>query len=126
MYKIITAILVICLILGLGIWEQVFLHESFNELHDRAVVIEEKLIAKDYDAALLSANEMLEWWRDKRDIIELTSPHNEVKDHVNLLAQLEGYLISEQYDDAIATTYAIREDAHNKLNILAYRLKNVF
>lgn len=125
MFRNILAVVIIVLILALGISEQVFIHDSFNELHDSALVIENYIVAKDYDNALLSANTLIEWWRERRDILELTCPHNEVKDHVNFLAQLEGYLISGQYDDALVTTYAIREDAHNKLNILAYRIKNV-
>lgn len=126
MLKITVAVVVVCLILGLGVCEQLFIHHTFNGIEERAVAIEESLSSADYNDALLLSQDLIKWWRKKRDILELTSPHNEVKDHISLLSQLEGYIQAEQYETAIAMTYAIREDADNKLNILAFRLKNVF
>lgn len=125
MPKIIAAIVIIILILTLGVLEQVFIYNSFNELTDKAESIRIELENEDYSAAELHANELMEWWRKKRDIIELTSPHNEVKDHIAYIAQLQGQIITGSYEDAIATAYIIKEDARNKLNILGYKVKNV-
>lgn len=125
MPKIIAAILIIALIITLGVLEQVFIYNSFNELTDKAETIRVELENEDYDSAEIHVNELMEWWRKKRDIIELTSPHNEVKDHIAYIAQMQGYISTGSYDDAIATAHIIKEDAQNKLNILGYKVKNV-
>lgn len=125
MSKVITAIIVIVLILSLGIAEQVFIHNTFNDLVEQVNVIQYEISGENYGEATRLTSELLEWWKKKRDILELTSPHNEVKDHINLIAQLKGQLESEMYEDAFATSIIVKEDAINKLNILSYKAKNV-
>lgn len=126
MTKIISAIIIIVLIVTLGVLEQVFIHQSFNDLVLKAGAIQSDIEVENYDLAVKHTDELILWWRGKRNIIELVSPHNEVKDHIAYIAQLQGQLESKQYDDALATTFIIKEDAVNKLNILGYRIKNVF
>lgn len=125
MRKIIVAVCIISLILGFGIAEQFFIHSTFNTMCDRMDTISELIRVEDYPTAIAEAEDVRSWWRNRRNILELTSPHNEVKDMVNYLSQLIGYLECEQQEDALTTTYIIHEDAMNKLNILAYRVKNV-
>lgn len=125
MYKIITAVLVVMLILSFGIADQIIIHKSFEEMEERASIIHSYINSDEREEAIAYTDATIEWWKKKRDYLELTCPHNEIKDAVILLAQLKGYLESDQLDDARTMSVYLEEDARNKLNILGYRAKNV-
>ncbi len=125
MGRIITAIIVFVSIITFGVLDQVNLHNTFGQLIEKTEYIEQLAIDEEYDKAGVETKKMLEWWKCKRDILELTYPHDEIKDLVVLIAQLDGYIVSNQFDNVIYSCEFIKEDAANKLNILAFRFKNV-
>lgn len=125
MARILTAVIIMITIITLGVLDQVNLHTTFDNLILKTTEIEELVLDEEYDTANIKSKELLEWWKCKRDILELTFPHDEIKDLVVLLAQLDGFLVSKQYDNVIYSCEFIQEDASNKVNILSFSLKNI-
>lgn len=125
MARIIIAIVLLVTIITLGVVDQVFINNSFNEVITKTKDIQRLLENKDYDNAYNYAKETLNWWRKKREILELTCPHNEVKEFINTLASLCGSIHAENYEDALTISQTLQEDALTRLNILSYKIKNV-
>ncbi|MDE7329015.1 MAG: DUF4363 family protein [Clostridia bacterium] len=125
MGKIILTVVVVALILALGISEQVFMQNSFDDLAEKCDEIQDMLIQKDYSAARKAIIQMKEWWAKRRDILEFTCPNNDVKDIYKEIGELEGTMYAEMYDDSITRTNVIKSMAENSKNLLAYRIKNI-
>lgn len=126
MSRIIVAIIIVVLILTGGILEQVYVYNTFNDLAEYTLEIADTILAGDKEKSVELTDALVEFWHKKRDVLELTSPHNEVKDMMAYISQLKGFLLSDQLDCAYAQTFVVYEDALNKLNILGYKVKNVF
>ena len=125
MARILTAVVIMITIITLGVLDQVNLHSTFDNLILKTTEIEELVLDEEYDTASIKSKQLLEWWKGKRDILELTYPHDEIKDLIVLLAQLDGYLVSEQYSNVVYSCEFIRVDAANKVNILSFSMKNI-
>lgn len=125
MARIIIAILLLITILSFGIADQIFINNSFNQVMERANNIQILLENEEYNKAFNLSEDTLNWWRKKRDILELTCPHNEVKEFINTIASLCGNIKAKNYEDALAISIALQEDAMTRLSILSYRIKNV-
>ena len=126
MTRVITAIAVVCIILCVGVLDQVNIKNSFYEVIDRTTEIERLVENENYEEASKKSQDLLTWWDKKRDILELTCPHNEVKDLMALLAQLDKYVILKDKGNSLVYCHTVKEDAYTKYNILAYRVKNIF
>lgn len=126
MTRIIIAIFLLVAIISLGVIELVFINNSFTTIIKKCDEIHTLLINKEYDTALTKTNDSIEWWRKKRDIIELTSPHNETKEFITKLSELYGSIVAKNYQDAITLSISLQEDALTRLNILSFKLKNIF
>lgn len=126
MTRVITAIAVVCIILCVGVLDQVNIKHSFYEVIDRTTEIERLVENENYEEASDKSQNMLTWWDKKRDILELTCPHNEVKDLMTLIAQLDKYVMLKNKENALVYCHAVKEDAYTKYNILAYKVKNIF
>ena len=125
MGKIIFTVILVVIILALGISEQVFMQKSFDDLVKRCEEIQQLLIDKDYSQARKAVLQTKEWWAGKRNILEFTCPHNDIKDIYKEIRELEGTLYAEMYDDSITRTNVIKSMAENSKNLLAYRIKNI-
>ena len=123
--KIILTVVLVAVILALGITEQVFMQNSFDDLADKCVKIQDMLIQKDYAEARKAILQMKEWWAKRRDILEFTCPNNDVKDIYKEIGELEGTMYAEMYDDSITRTNVIKSMAENSKNLLAYKIKNI-
>lgn len=126
MIKNIIAVVMFIAILTVGILDQVNIKNSFTELIEKTDEVQICLEREDYEKAKELSHQALIWWNKKRDLLELTCPHNEVKDLATLVAQLDGYVNTDDKDNAIATCMAVKADAYTRYNILAYKIKNVF
>ncbi len=57
--------------------------------------------------------------------MEFMFPHNEFRDFIMAVSELKGNIVTEEYENAIALTYVIAEDAVNRQDLLLFKLKNV-
>ena len=70
MNRIIIAIVVVVLILTFGILNEVYIHNSFNEISLRCVEIRKHLEVKEYEKAKTLAKDSIDWWSKRRNILE--------------------------------------------------------
>ena len=126
MNRIIIAIVVVVLILTFGILNEVYIHHSFNELSVRCVEIRKHIEVHDYETAKALAKDSVEWWNKRRNVLEFTCPHNEIKDFMTNLASLHGAIYAENYQDALAISLSLEQDAKTRLGLLKFAPKNIF
>ncbi len=126
MNRIIIAIVVVVLILTFGILNEVYIHNSFNEISLRCVKIRKHLEVKEYEKAKTLAKDSIDWWSKRRNILELTCPHNEIKDFMTNLATLHGAIYAENYQDALSISLSLEQDAKTRLGLLKFAPKNIF
>lgn len=126
MNRIIIAISVIVLILTFGVLNEVYIRNSFEGIGERCEQVREYLEEKDYETAKSLAKDSKEWWDKRRNILELTCPHNEIKDFMANLAALHGAIYAENYQDALSLSLTLQEDAKTRLGLLKFAPKNIF
>lgn len=125
MYKIVLAVVLLVAILALGISEQVFINNSFNDLRADCEEIQKMLLAGDYEGALSKTEHVENDWRKERDLLEFACPNTDIKDIAKEIGELKGSQIAEMYDDSITRCEVLISMAENSRNLLAYKWKNV-
>lgn len=126
MSRIVIAVVAIIVIITVGVLGELYIINSFNGIIDRLEQIKTLLDNKDYDAAFEAANAAISWWDKRRNVLELTCPHNEVKDFMSNLAQVASTIYAKNYQDALSLSISLQEDAKTRLGILRYLPKNIF
>lgn len=125
MKHIIIAVIIVIIILSLGITEQFVIKDTFDEVYKYAEDIRALLVNGDNDEALLKTVALSEYWKERSDLMEFMFPHNEFRDFIMAVSELKGNIVTEEYENAIALTYVIAEDAANRQDLLLFKLKNV-
>lgn len=125
MKKIVLVILIVGVIIGAGITEQVFIDNTLTELENRADEIFKLLLAEDYTSALSLTKETEAWWTAKRDWLEFVCPNNDVKEIYREIGELKGSQLAQMYDDSITRSTVLNSMAKNSRNLLCYKWKNV-
>lgn len=126
MNRIIIAIVVIVLILTFGVLNEVYINNSFIGIGERCEEVQSLLENKDYEKAKQLSKESIEWWHKRREVLELTCPHNEIKDFMTNLSTLYGAIYAENYQDALSISISLQQDAKTRLGLLKYAPKNIF
>lgn len=126
MNRIVIAVVVIILILTFGILNEIYINNSFKEISVRCEDIRNSIENKDYEKAKEMAKDSIAWWDKRRNILELTCPHNEIKDFMANLAALHGAIYAENYQDALSLSLTLQQDAKTRLGLLKFAAKNIF
>ena len=125
MYKIALAAVLLVIILTLGICEQVFIKNSFNDLAEDCEEIQRLLLSGDFEGAYEKTEHVERDWKKERDLLEFACPNTDVKDIAKEIGELKGSQIAEMYDDSITRCEVLIAMAENSKNLLAYKWKNV-
>lgn len=125
MKKIILVILIVGVIIGAGVTEQIFIEKTLTELENRSDEIFYLLLAEDYTSALTLTKETESWWSAKRDWLEFVCPNNDVKEIYREIGELKGSQLAQMYDDSITRSTVLNSMAKNSKNLLCYKWKNV-
>lgn len=125
MYKIVLAAVLLVIILTLGICEQVFIKNSFNDLAEDCEEIQMLLLSGDFEGAYEKTEHVERDWKKERDLLEFACPNTDVKDIAKEIGELKGSQIAEMYDDSITRCEVLIAMAENSKNLLAYKWKNV-
>ena len=125
MYKIVLAAVLLVIILTLGICEQVFIKNSFNDLAEDCEEIQRLLLSGDFEGAYEKTEHVERDWKKERDLLEFACPNTDVKDIAKEIGELKGSQIAEMYDDSITRCEVLIAMAENSKNLLAYKWKIV-
>ena len=120
--KLTVAIVVLVLIIGLGVFEQIFIHQTFKEFSERLetfIVDEDE--EYDYDAIV----ETQKWWERKVKYLELFLPHVQLIEITITYGELVGAVGAEDYDSAQALLNRIQRTSESFENMYGIRMGNI-
>ena len=125
MKRLILAIAVVLLIIGMGVFEQIYIDKLYSATTAQAEAVKRE-IEKDVAGALPAALELKKSWLKKRSFLEAITPHNETKEMVLRIAELIGYIEARDDKSALATVEIILEMCDNTPHILSFHFEHIF
>lgn len=120
MKKVIFAVIVFLVLIGLGVFEQVYLRRVFDNIASTSQEIRTLVEKGQFDEAHEKAVELKEYWERQKHITEAIISHNETKEITMRLAEIEGYVSAHDDKSAIATTAITIEVCENLKHILGF------
>lgn len=123
--KVWLALIILALIVGLGIGEQVYINKTFDAAIQKSEEITALIRAKNYAGASAAAEAMSDWWKDERDVLEFLCPNNDVKGIMAAISDLQGSLAAKTYDDSLQRSISLTGNVENSKNLLTFKWKNV-
>ncbi len=120
--KLIIVITLLVLILGLGIFEQIFIKKTFEEFSARleSFILEEDE-TYDYNAIV----ETKKWWDSRVKYLELFLPHVQLNEITITCGELVGAVGAEDHDSAQALLNRIQSTSESFETMYAVRLGNI-
>lgn len=125
MKRLILAIAVVVLIVGFGIFEQIYIDRLYEATETQAATVKRE-IEQGVEGALPAAMRLKEQWLEKRSFLEAITPHNETKEMILRIAELIGYIEAKDDKSATATAAIILEMCDNTPHILSFHLEHIF
>lgn len=125
MYKIVLSVVILIAIISLGVGEQIFINNSFNDLCEDCEEIQRLLLEGDYQSAYEKTEHVERDWHRERDLLEFACPNTDIKDIAKEIGELKGSQIAKMYDDSITRCEVLIAMAENSRNLLSYKWKNV-
>ena len=125
MKKIILVFILLGIIVGLGVTEQVCVSKTFDNALNHSRSITQAIQAEDYEAAAQMTQEMSDWWSKKRDLLEFVCPNNDIKVVMVAIGDLKGALDAEMWEDSLQKAVLLTYTVENSKNLLTFKWKNV-
>lgn len=126
MKKIITMILIVAVIVGAGILEHRYVEKTFAEFNDKMVEIDQLIKEQDTQTALIKTREMTEWWDKKRNVLEIVSYSQDIRNVSVIIGELEGSLIAGDLQNAQSKSTSMFALIINIKNVLDFNIKDIF
>ena len=125
MKKIILVIILLGIIVGLGVTEQVCVSKTFDNALNQSRSITQAIRAEDYESAAQMTQDMSDWWSKKRDLLEFVCPNNDIKVVMVAIGDLKGALDAEMWEDSLQKAVLLTYTVENSKNLLTFKWKNV-
>ena len=125
MKKIILVFILLGIIVGLGVTEQVCVSKTFDNALNQSRSITQAIQAEDYEAAAQMTQDMSDWWSKKRDLLEFVCPNNDIKVVMVAIGDLKGALDAEMWEDSLQKAVLLTYTVENSKNLLTFTWKNV-
>ena len=120
MKKGIFAAIVILIIIGIGVGEQIYLRHLFDDLYEKTLAISQTLKREDMQAAYRQTLELQDWWNSRKHLLEAIVPHNETKEVTLRIAELRGYIEVDDQQSSYATAQIMVEMSTNLPHLLGF------
>lgn len=121
-YKVAAVIIALVLIIGLGIFEQIFIKTTFEEFNSR---LDSFIVEEDETYDLKQIKETQEWWENRHKYLELFLPHNQLIEISITYGELVGAVAAEDFDSAQALLNRIRQTGEEFEDMYALRIGNI-
>lgn len=123
--RTVIAIILLILIVGVGIFEQVFIDKVMTQLKEKSEIIKSEISQDDKERALQLTEETIEWWEIKSQILETMVPHNSLKDIPIQLSTLKGQLETEDMEQALVCCYVIYGICESAPHYLGFHIEHI-
>lgn len=124
MKKVALAIVILIIIVTGGILEDFYIHKTFSALDEKLTSLENSIINKSEDC-LDKTNEIFEWWEKKRMYMELFAYSPDVRSFSVALAETQGSLECEDYQNALSKCRSLIVMADNIKRLLDFNAEDI-
>lgn len=124
MKKIALAIVILIIIVTGGILEDFYIHKTFSALNEKLTSLENSIINQSEDC-LDQTNEIFEWWEKKRMYMELFAYSPDVRSFSVALAETQGSLECEDYQNALSKCRSLIVMADNIKRLLDFNAEDI-
>jgi len=124
MKKVVLAIVILIIIVTGGILEDFYIHKTFSALNEKLTSLENSIINQSEDC-LDKTNEIFEWWEKKRMYMELFAYSPDVRSFSVALAETQGSLECEDYQNALSKCRSLIVMADNIKRLLDFNAEDI-
>ena len=124
MKKVVLAIVILIIIVTGGILEDFYIHKTFSALDEKLTSLENSIINQSEDC-LDKTNEIFEWWEKKRMYMELFAYSPDVRSFSVALAETQGSLECEDYQNALSKCRSLIVMADNNKRLLDFNAEDI-
>lgn len=124
MKKVALAIVILIIIVTGGILEDFYIHKTFSALDEKLASLENSIINQSEDC-LDKTNEIFEWWEKKRMYMELFAYSPDVRSFSVALAETQGSLECEDYQNALSKCRSLIVMADNIKRLLDFNAEDI-
>lgn len=124
MKKVVLAILILAVIITGGILEDRYIHKTFGCL-DVSLKEMEKLIEAENDKSLDKVVELTMWWEQRRMYMELFAFSPDVRAFSVALAETEGSIRCNDYQNALSKCLSLIVMADNIKKLLDFNAEDI-
>ena len=124
MKKVVLAIVILIIIVTGGILEDFYSHKTFSALDEKLTSLENSIINQNEDC-LDKTNEIFEWWEKKRMYMELFAYSPDVRSFSVALAETQGSLECEDYQNALSKCRSLIVMADNIKRLLDFNAEDI-
>lgn len=124
MKKVALAIVILIIIVTGGILEDFYIHKTFSALDEKLTSLENSIINQSEDC-LDKTNEIFEWWEKKRMYMELFAYSPDVRSFSVALAETQGSLACEDYQNALSKCRSLIVMADNIKRLLDFNAEDI-
>ncbi len=124
MKKVVLAIVILIIIVTGGILEDFYIHKTFSALDEKLTSLENSIINQSEDC-LDKTNEIFEWWEKKRMYMELFAYSPDVRSFSVALAETQGSLECEDYQNALSKCRSLIVMADNIKRLLDFNAEDI-
>ena len=124
MKKVVLAIVILIIIVTGGILEDFYIHKTFSALDEKLTSLENSIINQSEDC-LDKTNEIFEWWEKKRMYMELFAYSPDVRSFSVALAEAQGSLECEDYQNALSKCRSLIVMADNIKRLLDFNAEDI-
>ncbi len=124
MKKVVVAGVILLVILTAGILESVFVDKLFDALDDRLYALEDA-IHKEDDGANEQIKQLTSWWEKRRNVLELFTYSPDVRAFSVALAEAEGSLECDDYQNALSKVQSLIVMSSNIHRILDFNIEDI-
>ena len=124
MKKVVLAIVILIIIVTGGVLEDFYIHKTFSALDEKLTSLENSIINQSEDC-LDKTNEIFEWWEKKRMYMELFAYSPDVRSFSVALAETQGSLECEDYQNALSKCRSLIVMADNIKRLLDFNAEDI-
>lgn len=124
MKKVVLAFLILAVIITGGILEDRYIHKTFDSLNVSLKEIE-KLIEAEDDTSLDKVVELTRWWEQRRMYMELFAFSPDVRAFSVALAETEGSIRCDDYQNALSKCLSLIVMADNIKKLLDFNAEDI-
>ncbi len=119
------AIILLALILGVGIYEDIYFNKIINELDNNLIVIEQQIFDNKKEESIEACSNLSKYWDEKNLFLEIVFYNPNIKNVSLDLHEILGALVIDDLKSAQARVYVLRKRLEALKETMSFSLISV-